>query len=153
MAVYGKNTVSGKWRPRNLEKYVGNVDEIFLRSSWEFKFCNFCDNNPDVLEWSSEEVVIPYFCPIKGKMRRYFVDFWAMIRDSRTGKVGKYLIEIKPDKFTRPPATPKKKTKRYIEELAQYANNSAKWEAVREACRGSDVQFVILTENDLGIHK
>jgi hypothetical protein len=60
---------------------------------------------------------------------------------------------IKPYKFTMPPATPKRKTKKYIEEMAQYLTNQAKWEAARNACRNNNTNFMILTENELGIGK
>ena len=152
MAVYGKNTMQGKWYPKHPEKYVGDVDNIILRSSWEFKFCNFCDMNPDVIAWASETVIIPYFDPVQDKPRRYFVDFWLEIKDS-SGRIKKYLVEIKPYKFTVPPATPKRKTKKYIEEMAQYLTNQAKWEAARSACRNNNTNFMILTENELGIGK
>ncbi|MGB0166135.1 MAG: TnsA endonuclease N-terminal domain-containing protein, partial [Luteibaculum sp.] len=41
----------------------------------------------------------------------YFVDFYIKVK-SKDGKISKYLVEIKPEKFTKPPAIPKKKTKR-----------------------------------------
>lgn len=152
MSVYGKNTASGKWKPSNPEKYRGDVDAIFYRSGWEAKFFNWCDRNPDVIAWSSEEVIIPYFDPVKNKQRRYFVDFWVKVK-TKTGDVKKFLIEIKPEKFTKPPVAPKKKTKRYIEEQLQYVTNTAKWEAANEVCKKNDMQFLILTESDLGIAK
>lgn len=153
MAVYGKNSVTRAWTPSHPEKYVGDVSTITSRSSWETKFMNYCDLNPDVLQWSSEEVVIPYFDPVQGKQRRYFVDFWIEVLDRRTGNTNKVLIEIKPDKFTRAPEQPKKKTKRFIEESLQFATNTAKWQAAREVCERSGVHFRILTEYDLGIEK
>lgn len=152
MAVYGKNVQQGKWFPSHPEKYVGDVNSITSRSSWERKFFVWLDLNPDVIRWNSEEIVIPYFDPVQNKMRRYFVDFWAEIRD-KNGVIRKFLIEIKPDKFTKPPETPKKKTKRYVEEVMQYATNCAKWEAANKVCKENDVQFLILTENHLGISK
>lgn len=147
MAVYGKNCVSGRWYPKNPEKYVGKVDEIFGRSSWEFKTFNWLDLNPDVLRWNSESVVIPYFDPVKNKMRRYFVDMWAEVKTA--DGIKKFLIEIKPDKFTRPPVQPKKKSKRYIEEAMQYATNCAKWAAATKVCKENNMQFMLLTENHL----
>lgn len=147
MAVYGKNTAQGKWKPRNPEKYAGKVEEIYYRSSWEVKFFNWLDLNPDVISWCSEEVVVPYFDPVQNKMRRYFVDFWAKVKTA--SGVKKFLIEIKPDKFTKPPEQPKKKTKRYIEEAMQYATNCAKWEAANRVCKDNNMQFLILTETHL----
>ena len=150
MSVYGKNTLTSKWRPCHPEKYCGDVNTIVARSSWEVKFLNWCDNNPDIVAYASEEIQIPYFDPASNKTRRYFVDFWIKIKTA-TG-IKKFLIEIKPDKFTKPPVQPKKKTKRYVEEVMQWLTNNAKWEAARKACVNStDTEFIILTEHHLGI--
>lgn len=148
MSVYGKNIISRRWYPKNPEKYVGDAENIVSRSSWETKFLNFCDTNPAVIEYASEEVIIPYFDPVTNKMRRYFVDFWIKIKD-KDGVVRKYLVEIKPDKFTKPPTAPKRKTKRYIEEAMQYATNCAKWEAADKVCKQNGIEFLILTEKHL----
>lgn len=148
MAVYGSKAHKGKWKPRNPEKYIGDVDNIVARSSWERKFLNYCDLNPDIIEYSSEEVVLPYFDPVQNKMRRYFVDFWMKVRRP-DGSIKKFLVEIKPDKFTRPPAIPKRKTKQFIEEALQYATNNAKWEAAIKVCNENDMEFLILTERHL----
>ena len=106
---------------------------------------NWCDLNSDVTQWSSEEVVIPYRSPLDNKLHRYFVDFYVKIQD----KV--YLIEVKPDRFTREPAIPKRKTKRFLNEVAQYAVNQAKWKAAREVCADRNWEFKIITEKELGI--
>ena len=151
MAVYGKKCLNGRWKPKNPEKYKGDLSKIEFRSSWEIKMFNWLDLNPCVIQWSSEEVIIPYFDPCQNKMRRYFVDIWAMIKTSEGIK--KFLIEIKPDKFTKEPVPPKRKTKRYIEEVMQYATNTAKWEAANKVCKENDMQFLILTEKHLGITK
>ena len=49
-----------KWEPKNPDKYAGDVNNIISRSGWETKFFNWCDNNPSVIAWNSEEVVVPY---------------------------------------------------------------------------------------------
>ena len=152
MSVYGSNIEARKWRPRHPEKYVGDPNDIVARSSWEVKFLNWCDSRDDVLAYSNETVIIPYFDPVKNKQRRYFVDFWVKVK-TKTGEIRKFLIEIKPDKFTKPPVQPKRKTKRYIEEQLQYVTNCAKWDAAYNACKNTDVEFLILTENELGIAK
>ena len=38
---------------------------------------SFLDNNTNVLEWSSEEHIIPYRSPLDGKVHRYFPDFFV----------------------------------------------------------------------------
>ena len=49
---------NGKYAVKNPEKYMGKRIPTY-RSSWEFAFMNFCDNNPAVLNWTSESVKIP----------------------------------------------------------------------------------------------
>lgn len=110
----------------------------------------WCDINASVLEWGSETIVIPYKSPVDSKLHRYFVDFYVKIK-SKDNKVVKYLVEIKPEKFTKPPEIPKKQTKRFIEEVFQYGTNQAKWKAADEFCKDRGMKFLVLTENDLGI--
>ena len=146
--AYGKNTLQSKYKLKNPEKYRGNPDTVQSRSSWELAFMIKCDTNPNVLEWSSEEIIIPYISPKDGKQHRYFVDFHMKVRDTN-GSINKYLIEIKPYQFTQPPKTPKKQTKNYINEVLDYAVNQAKWEAAKKVCDQSGTKFLVLTEKDL----
>ena len=44
-------------------KYRGDPTKIIYRSLWERKFMIYCDANVNVLEWASEEVIIPYKDP------------------------------------------------------------------------------------------
>lgn len=145
-----KTTYKGRYRVLNSTKYKGNLDEITYRSSWELKFMKWCDFNPSVLEWGSEVAVIPYKSPVDNKIHRYFVDFYLKIKD-KTGKVTKYLVEIKPERFTKPPDIPKKQTKKFIDEVFLYGTNQAKWKAADEFCIDRGMKFLVLTEKDLGI--
>ena len=61
---------SGKYKPRNPKKYKGNPTKIIYRSNWEKKFMHFCDSTDSILEWGSEEVIIPYRCPTEGRVHR-----------------------------------------------------------------------------------
>jgi hypothetical protein len=112
----------------------------------------WCDNNSSVLEWGSEEFVIPYLSPIDNRLHRYFVDFYVKIQD-RHGTVTKYLIEIKPAKYTRPPEKGTRVTKRYIEEVMTWGINQSKWKNAAEFCEDRGWKFQILTETELGIDK
>ena len=58
----------------------------------------YCDTNNSVLEWGSEEIIIPYLSPMDGKVHRYFPDFYIKIRQ-RNGSIKKMIIEIKPKKI------------------------------------------------------
>jgi len=141
---------SGKYRPENPQKYKGNPTNIIYRSLWERKFMVFCDRNPSVLQWGSEECVIPYRSPIDGRVHRYYVDFYIKIQ-TKTGEIKKYLIEIKPKKQTIPPDPQKKQTKIYKDKVLSYYKNMAKWEAAKEWCEDRRMEFLILTEDHLGV--
>ena len=65
---------TGRFVPTNPKKYKGNYTTIYYRSLWERKFMVYCDKNPNILQWGSEEIYIPYFLPTDGKIHRYFPD-------------------------------------------------------------------------------
>ena len=100
--TYTKNLHRGRFNPKNPEKYRGDVTAIVYRSGYEVKFMNWCDKNSDVTEWNSEEVVVPYRSPMDNKVHRYFIDFYIKVNGKQ------YLIEVKPDRFTRAPVIPKR---------------------------------------------
>jgi len=144
------NTYKGKFQAKNSSKYRGDLNNIVYRSLWELRFMKWCDSNASILEWGSETIVIPYISPVDRKVHRYFVDFYIKVRD-KSRNVQKYLIEIKPERFTKPPAIPKRKTKQFIDEVFQYGVNQAKWKAAFEFCEDRNIKFIILTEKDLGL--
>ena len=145
-----KEYLQGKYKPSNPEKYRGDVCNIIYRSSWERKFLYYCDMNKNIIEYSSEEVVIPYRSPVDNKYHRYFVDFYIKYKDAN-GRIKKSLIEIKPFRQTQEPKVQKRKTKGYIYEVVEYAKNQAKWKAAEEWCLDRGYEFKVLTENELGI--
>ena len=101
---------SGKFRPINIEKYRGNQLNIIYRSLWERKFMKYCDKNPNILEWGSEEIIIPYRSPFDNRIHMYFPDFYIKVREN-TGQIKKYIIEVKPKKQCIEPQVKKRKTK------------------------------------------
>ena len=145
-----KATYKGRYKVLNPLKYHGDPTNVIYRSSWELKFMKWCDQNSSVIEWGSETVVIPYKSPIDLKIHRYFVDFFIMVKQS-DGTVVRYLIEIKPERFTKPPPIPQRKTKQFINEVFQYGVNEAKWKSANEFCSDRGFKFLILTEKDLGV--
>ena len=68
-------TYKGRYIPTNPKKYKGDPSRIIYRSLWERKLMVYCDRNEKVLEWGSEEVIIPYLSPWDNKIHRYFPDF------------------------------------------------------------------------------
>jgi hypothetical protein len=140
----------GKYQPSFPLKYKGDHTNIIYRSLWERKFMVYCDLNENILEWGSEEIVLPYRSPIDNRIHRYFPDFYIKVKE-QTGQIKKYIIEIKPKKQTIEPKVQKRKTKGYIYEVVEYAKNQAKWKAAQEFCKDRMWEFKVLTEEDLGI--
>lgn len=139
----------GIYKPQFPKKYIGNPNEIVYRSLWERKFCRYLDTNEKVLKWASEEIVIPYYNPVKKRMARYFPDFYMEYIDT-SGKKKKCLIEVKPLKETKPP-TYKRRTKNVLIAEAMYSQNQAKWAAAEDFCADQGWEFRILTEKELGV--
>ena len=142
----------GRYQPNNPLKYKGNFRNIIYRSLWEKKFMKYCDSNQNILEWGSEEFCLPYRSPLDNKVHRYFPDFYIKVKES-TGKIKKYIIEVKPQRQCIEPKPQKKKTRTYIYEVHEYAKNQAKWKAAEEYCLDRGYEFKILTEKELGITK
>jgi hypothetical protein len=140
----------GKYSPSYPRKYKGDPTNIVYRSLWERKFMVYCDLNENILEWGSEEIVMPYRSPVDGRVHRYFPDFYIKIKES-TGRIKKMIIEIKPKRQCSPPSKPKKQTKGYLREAYEYAKNQAKWEAASEWCKDRGYIFKVFTEKELGI--
>lgn len=136
------------WRPKNYAKYKGDYDNIWIRSSWEKKVLNWMDTNPNVIEYSSEEIVIPYLSPIDGKYHRYFPDVYAKIKNSQ-GQIVEYLIEIKPLHQTIEPEVKNRITKKYINEVYTWGINSAKWKAADRYCKDRKWIFKLMTEKEI----
>jgi len=140
----------GFFRPRNPQKYKGDPQNIIYRSSWELKFYLECDKRDDIIEWSSEEIIIPYVSPKDNKVHRYFPDAVIKVRD-KDGKIITIMIEIKPLAQTSPPVKKKGVTKGFINEVLTYAVNEAKWEQAQKYCDKKGWKFQIMTEKELGI--
>ena len=140
----------GKFNPIHPDKYKGDPSNIIYRSLWEFKLMKYLDSHSQIVKWSSEEFCIPYRSPIDRRMHRYFPDFYIKVQEN-TGKIKRYLIEVKPLKQTTKPKKPKRQTKGYIREAFEYARNQAKWKAAREYCADRMWEFKVITEKELDI--
>jgi len=138
----------GLYTPRHPEKYKGNINNIVYRSSWEYSFCQFLDNNPNIVEWGSEVVAIPYVKPTDRKVHRYFPDFYIKYKNKH-GHVIQEIIEIKPEEQTRTPTMRGRKREQLLVESIQYVINIAKWKAANQWCKQHGVNFRILTEKQL----
>jgi len=135
---------------KNPGKYIGKTP-ITLRSSWEIILAKQLDEKTSILKWASESVYISYFNPVKKTMSRYFPDFYVEYVESKSGKILKEIWEIKPLWETQAPVPGKRKSKKYIEALAKWAVNQAKWKAIMEFCEKTNgtLAFRIITEESL----
>jgi hypothetical protein len=141
-------SIKSIYKPSHPEKYLGNSNNIICRSSWERQFCRYCDVNPNIVKWASEEFSIPYISPVDGRPHRYYPDFLIEVKE-KSGKLKKYVIEIKPKKQTLPPVKKKRVTKGFITEAKTYAVNQAKWKAAVDFCKDNLIEFKIITEDEL----
>jgi len=132
---------SGPYTVKNGAKYVGKGFPRY-RSSWEWAFMNFCDNNEHIQQWASEPVRIPYRNPLTGKMTTYVPDFIVTYRGPNNTLRGE-LIEIKP------------RSQSLIEERqsqrdrAQVAINYAKWDQAAKWAKAHGLTFRVITEDDI----
>ena len=139
----------GKYIPINPKKYVGNSSQVIYRSLWERKLMVYCDRNEKVVEWGSEEVIVPYRSPWDGKMHRYFPDFYMKVKQTN-GTYKKFIIEVKPKAQCKEPIkTPKRKTRKWYKEVQTWGINQAKWKSATDYCENRGMEFKILTEDHL----
>jgi hypothetical protein len=141
---------SGKYIPKNPNKYLGDPMNIWYRSLWERRVMVHLDDNPNVIQWSSEEIIIPYLSPIDNRWHRYFPDFLVKVKNKQN-VIETIILEVKPEKQSVPPPIRKKITKQYIQEVATYGINEAKWTAAVEYCKDRNWKFKVITEKNIGI--
>ena len=140
-----RKTYKGKFTSfKNPEKYIGNIDNVTYRSMWEKNVMAWLDENPNVKEWSSEELYFPYDHPITGKRTKYYPDFYVKMID---GVIR--IIEVKPQKEITKPEPPKRKTKQYAEAVATWIVNQEKWKTAKYYCDKNNTKFEVWSENTL----
>lgn len=143
------NWKKGQYILRNPEKYLGDVDNVIFRSSWEEEAFKILDLNPNIIAWASEEVTIPYAKPMPdGSYRNgFYLPDLFIVKEETNGKITRELIEIKPYKQTQPSKARKPQVK--LQEQYQYIVNQHKWQAAEEWCKQYGIQFRIMTEKDM----
>lgn len=135
--------------PKNPRKYAGDVNNIKLRSSWEFKFAHYCDDNPSVIQWNSEDIIVPYWSSFDQKMRNYHLDFTMVVQD-KDGNCKTWMVEIKPYNQTiKPVKTKGKKEHTFLNEMQTYQVNMDKWIHANQYAKDRGWSFLVITENEL----
>lgn len=131
----------GTYKVINPQKYVGTREPRY-RSSWEWHFMKFCDNNAHILQWASESISIPYRHPLTGKMTMYVPDFLITYQNA-VGKTVAELIEIKPRKQS------VLEDKQTSKDRAIIAVNYAKWDAATKWAKRQGMTFRVITEDQI----
>lgn len=136
---------SGIFVPKNPQKLIGKQN-INYRSSWELTVMNLLDNHPNVIQWASESISIPYTNPLTGKKTVYIPDFLVYYQDKNGSKRAE-IIEVKPAKEALAENAKSKKDKAFL------LLNTAKWAAAIEWTKRNGMTFRVLTENDIYVTK
>jgi hypothetical protein len=131
----------GEYTPVNPGKYIGKYP-IAYRSSWELSVFRVLDAHPNVSQWASESITIPYMHPLTGKWTFYIPDLLIVFTDKNGNKRAE-LVEIKPAKEAYDDRAKSKRDK------AVLAVNKAKWAAAMAWCHKNGLTFRVLTEDQL----
>ena len=136
------------YTPKNKDKYKGEYP-IRVMSKWEYKFCSWCDHNPNIIYWASEPIAIPYHHPLEQRDARYYPDFLIKVNNKK-GETDVWLIEVKPHKESIPPSKHgNKKKSTMLYEQKTWKINSAKWKAAQRYCKLKGWKFKVVTEKEL----
>jgi hypothetical protein len=138
----------GYYKPHNPEKYVGRLPIIY-RSSWERKFCHWCDHNEEVIGWSSEPFEISYYNILDKKYHKYYPDFYVKMKKGEIYE--EYVVEIKPKAQLKKPEPPKRNTKKALENFKygyeSYIRNLCKTDALNKLAEQRKFKVMLLTED------
>lgn len=125
----------------NIKKYTSTNPPIY-RSSWEKDVMISLDMNPAVIEWSVEPFSISYVCPVDGKTKQYWPDFYVRYFDAK-GQQHAQIIEVKPLKQCYSQFAKTKKDKMVVQ------INQAKWAYAMDFCQKNGLEFKLVTEKEL----
>jgi hypothetical protein len=131
----------GFFQMTNPGKYVGSRAP-YARSSWEVKTMMLFDTHPNVIQWASEEIGIPYISPVDNRKHTYYPDFMVRYIDGNNQEHVE-LIEVKPQSQS---------TLEHARSAADKAAlniNAAKWDQARKWCKAKGIKFRIVTENNI----
>ena len=163
-------TYQGYYKVQHPEKYIGNVNTIIYRSSWELAFLRWCDYSPSIIKFSSEPISIPYYdriskleeCkkyglnpndPKNWVIKNYHTDFWVEI-DKGNREIQKMFIEIKPSNKLKKPIPPDKNAslkehRRFNIQAREYLINEAKFASMKAYAEKNNANFFVFTEKTL----
>lgn len=108
------------------------------------------DTNSKVKWWASEPFPVPYISPIDGKQHSYWPDFVFCI-ETKSGAERRVMVEVKPENQTIPPKQQARKTRAYMNKVATWGKNQAKWKAAKQLCESKNMDFQVWTEKTLNL--
>lgn len=143
----------GVYKIQNPEKYVGDINNIIYRSSWELKFCRYCDLNPNIIKWISEPFPIEFWNPVDKKTHKYHPDYYIKVKKNDGTEEG-WIIEIKPSSQYRLEKKPtltgnltEKKIRSYNHQMETWIVNRAKFDAAMRYAKANGYKFGAIDEN------
>lgn len=140
----------GYFYPKNTEKFKGRQPYAIYRSGLELSYFKILDENPNVLQWGSEEIVVPYF--FHGAWHKYYIDLFVIFKNG--DNLRKFFVELKPAAQTREPVwKPRRRKSSFLYECNEWEKNKAKWKSADAFAKSNGFEFHILTENDLKSRK
>jgi hypothetical protein len=128
----------------NPQKYVG-PKPIIYRSSLELRYMRNLELDPNVISWSSENIVIPYMLKVKQGnkfvevRKNYNIDFTVHTKDGV-----KHIVEVKPSALV-----PLNESQ--IKRSFSHYRNASKWKYAIAWCKNNGYEFNIVTEKHLGL--
>jgi len=111
-------------------------EPIIYRSNLELQFIQFCENNPNIKQWASEPIAIPYFSRLDNREAQYYPDYVI-----ETIKGDHIIVEIKPYGQTQKPLAT---DSAWLKEA--WIKNTDKWNAANEFAHKHNAKFIIITE-------
>ncbi len=151
--ILNQKSYKGIFNPVNKDKYIGKFP-INFKSGYELKFMQYCDLCENIKKWGYETHIIEYVdflnktsdnSPI---IRRYFTDFYVEYYNPINNQIKKCLIEIKSSNQVKPPIRGKNK-ETLLEKQKIFIKNMEKWKAAKEYCKKHNMDFYIITEQQL----
>jgi hypothetical protein len=129
----------GYINPKSCKKLFESIsnEPIIYRSSYEYKFIVWLENDRRVKAWGSECICIPYMYS-DGTTHRYYPDYFVEMVDGT-----KMVIEIKPSSQTRKPVNEN------CWLAKEYSKNVCKWKEAMKYCKKKGYEFRILTEKTI----
>jgi hypothetical protein len=128
--------------PRHPEKYEGDRDNIWARSSWEVTVMKWLDSRDAVKRWGSEEINISYISPLDNRVHQYYPDFFVEY-EGANGEVLREIVEVKPRHEADADYAKNDRSKTAL------AVNEAKWRSAAIWCESRGMTFRVITEHSI----